>query len=142
MRYFKSTDLPQVFDLATRALKERYNPNIFLDLSPYWRQGFIVLEDMGKIIGFVFGITVSSVEARILMLAVSEERRGHGFGALLCRQFFQECASKGIRLISLEVRVSNHSALRFYEKLGFVAVGEIKEYYSDKEDGMAMQLYL
>jgi [ribosomal protein S18]-alanine N-acetyltransferase len=142
LRYFRSTDLSRVYDLACRSLKEQYNPSIFIELSPYWRQGFLVLEDMGEIIGFVFGIMVSSVEARILMLAINEQQRGRGLGALLCRQFFQECGNKGVKLVSLEVRASNLSAQRFYEKLGFVQAGIIEEYYSDKESGIALQLFL
>ena len=142
LRYFRSTDLSRVYDLACRSLKEQYNPSLFIELSPYWRQGFLVLEDMGEIIGFVFGIMVSTVEARILMLAVEEKHRGKGLGALLCRQFFQECANKGVRLVSLEVRASNLAAQRFYEKMGFVQVGVIEEYYSDKESGIALQLFL
>jgi len=142
LRYFTSNDLFQVYELASNSLRERYNPSIFTELSPYWPKGFIVLEERGRVVGFVFGIMVSSVEARILMLAVSGEMRGKGLGALLCRNFFQECAVKGVRLVSLEVRASNLAAQRFYEKLGFVQVGVIQEYYSDKESGIAMQLYL
>lgn len=61
---------------------------------------------------------------------------------MLCRHFFLECAAKGVHLVSLEVRVSNRSAQRFYEKLGFVPVSIISQYYSDKEDGVTMQLFL
>ena len=142
MRHFRSADLSGVYDLACRSLRENYNPTIFLDLAPFWREGFIVIEEMGVIVGFIFGIMASSIEARVLMLAVSAEQRNRGLGSLLCRHFFQECANKGVRLISLEVRESNIAAQDFYRKLGFVNVGTINEYYSDKENGVAMQLYL
>jgi ribosomal-protein-alanine N-acetyltransferase len=141
LRYFQSTDLSGVYDLACRSLREKYNVTLFLDLAPFWRQGLIVVEDMGVIIGFVFGIMSSPIEARILMLAVNAEHRNHGLGTLLCRHFFQECANKGVRVVSLEVRESNVAAQNFYMKLGFVTVGTINEYYSDKENGVAMQLY-
>lgn len=142
VRYFQSKDLAEVYDIACRSLRENYNPSIFLDLSPFWKEGFIVLEEFGQIVGFIFGILVSNVEARVLMLAVRSEVRGKGLGSFLCTQFVQECVKKGIRVISLEVRQSNLSAKKFYEKLGFTTVGVIKGYYSDGEDGIAMQLYL
>jgi ribosomal protein S18 acetylase RimI-like enzyme len=75
LRYYRSTDLNAIYDLARRSLREKYNPTIFIDLPPYWPQGLIVLEEMDRMIGFIFGIMTSSIEARILMLAVSQERR-------------------------------------------------------------------
>jgi len=142
VRYFQGKDVSEVYDIACRSLKENYNPTIFLELSPFWKEGFIVLEEMGQIVGFIFGIRVSQVEARVLMLAIRGEVRGKGLGTVLMRQFVHECTNKNIRMISLEVRVSNVTALRFYEKLGFSRVGAIKNYYSDGEDGIAMQLFL
>lgn len=142
LRNFRSSDLQGVYDLACRSLREKYNPSLFLDLSPFWREGFLVMEDMGKIVGFVFGIMVSPIEARVLMLAVSQEQRNKGYGKLLCRYFFQQCSNKGVRMVSLEVRTSNISAQHFYLKMGFIPAGTIKDYYSDGEDGLAMQMFL
>lgn len=142
LRYYRSTDLNEIYDLARRSLREKYNPSIFIELPPYWPQGLIVLEEMDRIVGFIFGIMTSNIEARILMLAVSQERRGQGLGTLLSEQFFMECSKKGARVVSLEVRVSNTSALRFYQRRGFSISDRFPHYYSDGEDGYQLQLFL
>jgi [ribosomal protein S18]-alanine N-acetyltransferase len=141
-RYFQGKDVAEVYDIACTSLRENYNPTIFVELSPYWKEGFIVIEEMGQIVGFIFGIRVSQVEARVLMLAVRNELRGKGLGKFLMNQFIHECVNKGIRVISLEVRASNYPAKRFYDKLGFTTNGIIEKYYSDGENGIAMQLFL
>ena len=142
LRRFRNNDLRGVYELARTTLRENYNPTLFVELSPYWPDGFMVLEDQGEIIGFIFGIMVSPVESRVLMLAVSPLYRRRSLGTLLCQQFVKESANRGIHLVSLEVRASNLDALHFYEKMGFEMVGRIKEYYTDKEDGLKLQKYL
>ena len=47
--------------------------------------------------------------------------------------------ARGILRYTLEVRVSNASAIHLYEKLGFRAVGIRKNFYDNpKEDAMIM----
>ncbi len=142
IRYFALSDLRSVFDLACLALKERYTPTLFINLQSYWPEGFIVIEDAGRIRGFILGVTVSRIQGRILMLAVGEGLRRMGYGTMLYRQFCMECAKKGIRYLTLEVRKSNLAALRFYEKMGFQITGEIQRYYTDGEDAYRMNAFL
>jgi len=141
LRYFSINDLPAVFDLACNTLKERYSPTLFLNLRSYWPEGFIVLEEMGRIQGFVLGVMSSRIQARLLMVAVSEPARRRGLGTLLLREFQSECAKRGARYITLEVRKSNLPAIMFYERMGFQIVGDIRRYYSDGEDAYRMHLF-
>ncbi|MGD1061339.1 MAG: ribosomal protein S18-alanine N-acetyltransferase [Methanomassiliicoccales archaeon] len=142
LRSFQQRDLGQVYTLATRALNETYSTTVFTDISSYWPDGFIVLEEGTDVIGFIFGIMMSRSEARILMLAVEERYRMRGLGGTLYRAFAQECAVKGIRNINLEVRISNMPAIRFYQKEGFQIVGRLDRYYSNGEDAYRMQVFL
>lgn len=142
LRNYRSTDLNGVYELARRSLRENYNPSIFIELPPYWPQGLIILEEMDRIVGFIFGVLISPIEARVLMLAISPERRNQGLGTLLCQQFFNECGNRGLRVISLEVRVSNISAMKFYQRLGFDITNRMTNYYSDGEDGLQLQHFL
>lgn len=142
IRYFALGDLKSVFDLANSALKERYTPTLFINLQSYWPEGFIVIEDCGRIRGFILGVTVSRIQARILMLAIGEGLRRMGYGTMLYRQFCMESAKKGIRYLTLEVRKSNLAALLFYEKMGFQINGEIQRYYTDGEDAYRMHAFL
>jgi ribosomal-protein-alanine N-acetyltransferase len=142
LRCFGPRDLARVYELACNSLSENYNPTLFLDLYNYWQEGFIVAEEDGQIIGFIFGIMMSRTEARILMLAVDPRYRGRGYGSVLYREMQRQCAIKGMGSISLEVRVSNLVAIHFYEKMGFQLVGRIPKYYSNDEDAFRMQLFL
>lgn len=142
LRRFTITDLPQVYDLACTELKERYTPELFLNVFSCWSDGFIVIEDNRQIQGFILGITISKKEARILMLAVKDDMKRKGVGTILFREFCLKCAMKGIRYITLEVRKSNLSAINFYKKLGFEITGEIDHYYSDGESAYRMHLFL
>ena len=142
IRAFRPSDVWEVYDLASDNLKERYNPSVFTELSPYWPNGFLVAEEMGRIIGFLFGIMSSEVECRVLMLAVRKEYRNHGIGSMLLTQFLREGANRGIHFVSLEVRASNLPAIRFYQRFGFMLTGRIKEYYSNGEDGYTLKLHI
>ncbi len=142
IRSFRPTDLWAVYDLASNNLKERYNPSVFTELSPYWPNGFLVVEEMGRIVGFLFGILSSEVECRVLMLAVKKEYRNHGIGTMLVTRFLMEGANRGVHFISLEVRASNLSGIRFYQRFGFMLTGRISEYYSNGEDGYTLRLHL
>ncbi len=141
IRPFRPSDLPRVYDLACSCLSENYNPTLFLDLYSYWPEGFMVLEHEGRIMGFVFGILLSRSDARLLMLAIDPTMRGRGLGVVLYREFQRECALKGVRNITLEVRVSNAIAIHFYEKLGFQVTGRVSRYYSNGEDAFRMDLH-
>jgi len=46
------------------------------------------------------------------------------------------------RIVSLEVRKSNASAIRFYESLTFERIGLMPFYYEDGEDAVAFSLTL
>jgi ribosomal-protein-alanine N-acetyltransferase len=142
LRRFGPRDLTRVYELACSSLSENYNPTLFLDLYNYWPEGFIIAEEDGQIIGFIFGIMMSRTESRILMLAVDPRYRGKGYGGVLYREMQRQCAVKGMKVIELEVRVSNQVAIHFYEKMGFQLVGRIAKYYSNGEDAFRMQLFL
>ena len=142
IRYYRPSDVWAVYELASNNLKERYNPTIFTDLSSYWPNGFLVAEDMGRIVGFLFGIMSSEIESRVLMLAVKKEFRNHGLGTMLLNRFLLEGANRGVHFVTLEVRSSNLPAIRFYQRLGFMMTGRIPNYYSNGEDGYTLSLHL
>jgi len=142
LRGFIPEDLPSVYDLACVALSERYDPVIFSDMHNHWPDGFLVISDESGIKAFILGAIMSSVQARILMLAVRDDCRRRGYGTVLFQRFNQACVQRGTRLITLEVRKTNIAALRFYRKLGFEVLDSIKSYYSDGEDAYQMQKFI
>ena len=142
IRQFEVNDLSEIFNLALDTLKEAYTPAFLIDLHSYWPEGFIVLEERGVIQGFIAGILMSRAHARILMLGVRETRRRRGYATMLCREFLTRCAMRGIRMVTLEVRIGNDAAISMYLKLGFSPVMELNHYYTDGESALKMQLIL
>lgn len=99
---------------------------------------YLVMEYEGSPIGYAGMWTVLD-EAHITNIAVRTAYRGQHLGELLFRKMIDWAAELGMRRMTLEVRVSNHSAQSLYRKLGFHSVGTRKGYYSDnQEDALIM----
>lgn len=137
-RNFEHEDLFEVVRLANRSLNESYDGGLFLQLGDLYPDGFIVCESRAGTAGFLLGVIERAYEARILILAVDERARGQGIGARLVKLFEERFAHRAIRRINLEVRVSNATAIRLYEKLGFEKRKILPRYYADGEDAYLM----
>lgn len=101
------------------------------------RVGFVA-ETTERILGFSTGKLVAGV-CELEAIAVSKEARGQGIGFALLRAFTEwGQAHQAIRL-ELEVRASNHAAIKLYERSGLQHEGLRKSYYSmPEEDAVLM----
>jgi len=78
-------------------------------------------------------------EAHITNIAVHPEFRGIGVGSRILEHMIEDAVKKGIKKMTLEVRKSNESAIKLYQKYGFVNEGIRKSYYADNgEDAIIM----
>lgn len=78
-------------------------------------------------------------EAHVTTIGVDTLFRGRGFGEALLLKLMDEAVRRGANVMTLEVRVSNASAIKLYEKYGFTVHGVRPNYYSDnKEDAYLM----
>ena len=92
------------------------------------------------LVGFA-GFWVMLDEAHIIAIAVRKpyRRQAIGEGLLLC--VIDMATSLRTRLLTLEVRASNHPAQQMYLKHGFHVVGKRPRYYSDnQEDAVLMSI--
>jgi len=90
------------------------------------------------IIGFA-GLWVLADEAHITNIAVWGLYRRRGIGELLLISIMDLARELNVRIITLEVRVSNAAAQNLYQKYGFIQVGQRRGYYLDnKEDAVLM----
>ncbi len=79
-------------------------------------------------------------EAHIVSLGVAPNHRGGGLGRVLLDDFIRIAGIENIKVITLQVRVSNRVAERLYRKVGFQLAGVRKRYYSDNgEDALTMR---
>ena len=87
----------------------------------------------------VVGIWYMADEAHITTIGVRNTHRRNGIGELLLIGCIEQAMSRGARVVTLEVRRSNHEAQLLYKKYGFREVGLRKRYYSDNnEDALIM----
>lgn len=86
-----------------------------------------VLQVQQKVVGFCILQTVLD-EANLLLIAIHPDEQGKGLGAELLAQSLQRLEPTPVQVF-LEVRQSNLSAIRLYEKLGFHQIDLRKNYY-------------
>lgn len=139
MRGFRPHDIPAIQQIVADALHEHYDSALYLSLSQQWPEGFLVAPDeTDGPVGFLLGVSQVEGEARILMFAVDRHARLTGVGTRLMQVFLERCRARGLRRVTLEVRVSNATAIRFYTRFGFSVTDLLRGYYSDGENGYQM----
>ena len=75
----------------------------------------------------------------VMNVAVAPDDRRGGIAVSLLERLFELTANDARRGYTLEVRVSNEGAIALYERLGFVARGVRRGYYTDnREDALIM----
>ncbi|MFI5413337.1 MAG: GNAT family N-acetyltransferase [Candidatus Lutacidiplasmatales archaeon] len=131
--------MPFVGAIVAEALHEHYDPSLYGSLSTEWPNGFLVAADASDApLGFLLGVNQVEGEARILMFAVERRERMQGVGTLLMNTFLERCRARSFRRVTLEVRVSNATAIRFYSRYQFSVIDLLRAYYSDGENGYQM----
>jgi ribosomal-protein-alanine N-acetyltransferase len=85
-------------------------------------------------------------ESHILNLCIHPKWQRNGLGNKMIRRLLKIARQHGAETAFLEVRSSNYGALKLYQGLGFVQVGQRKEYYpcpnQVREDAIVMSLEL
>jgi ribosomal-protein-alanine N-acetyltransferase len=92
----------------------------------------------GKLCGYL--IVSRYVDAwHVMNVATDPEHRGRGIATMLLERLFELTADDARRGYTLEVRVSNATAIALYERLGFESRGIRRGYYTDnREDALIM----
>ena len=126
---------------VSQAERERAEREKDLFAMPWTKEGmftfltredtmFFVVEEKGRILGYCSMQTVLD-EGDILNVAVRSDRQKEGIGYFLVDSMLMLAQAQGISLVHLEVRESNGTARRLYQRLGFVEDGLRKNYYTD-----------
>lgn len=80
--------------------------------------------------------------ARLYSISVAPEARGRGLAQALLAACEAEAAARGARAMRLEVRRSNSSAARLYERAGYRVIATLESYYPDGEAAHRMEKHL
>lgn len=139
LRGFQHRDVPAIAGIVADALHEQYDSSLYASLSDAWPDGFLVAPDpVGNPIGFLLGVCQIEGEGRVLMFAVDRSHRRSGVGSALMEEFLRRARSRGLKRATLEVRVGNATAIRFYARYAYSVVDLLRGYYSDGENGYQM----
>tara|TARA_Y100000816_G_scaffold133878_1_gene94587 strand:+ start:609 stop:1049 length:441 start_codon:yes stop_codon:yes gene_type:complete len=100
-----------------------------------------VLEHGDVLIGFAIFSPVIP-ESHLLNIAIDPAYHRKGLGNKLLKQIILQNKAIGVKVITLEVRISNLIAINLYEKNGFHKDAIRQNYYSgpEKEDALLMSL--
>lgn len=103
------------------------------ELQADWRRIALVLEDAGKVEGFLVAQTVGG-EWEIENVAILPDARRRGHGTRLVGELLDRARAQGATAVFLEVRESNRAARALYEKWAFVESGRRPRYYREPEE--------
>jgi ribosomal-protein-alanine N-acetyltransferase len=131
---------------ALRSLEQVCFP---LDVWPLWDlTGVLILPNVVRLkavvhermVGFIAGdLRPSERMAWIATIGVLPEYRGQGIGAAL----LEACENQlNLPKVRLNVRVSNHTAIRLYHRSRYYEVGIWPRYYHDGEDALILEKQL
>jgi len=96
--------------------------------------------DQRNIAGYIVARETAG-ELHINNVAVREQYRRRGYGAMLLGRVLAEAREKRATAAFLEVRDGNSAAQALYQKCGFRAIAKRANYYSDPtEDAVVMTL--
>ena len=103
----------------------------------------VVLEEKEGVVGFAIYSPIVP-ESHLLNIAITPSHQGRGLGRQLLQKVILQNKILGVKFLSLEVRVSNNSAISLYESEGFLKDAIRPNYYSGavREDAMLMSLLI
>lgn len=137
-RPMSEADLDTVVAIEQAAFSHPWTRKLFQDgLSSY--QCWLMFEDGVQVGHGVIQMILD--EAHLLNITVRPQSQGRGLGLALLEHLMAEAHRLGGRECFLEVRASNHSAYRLYERFGFNEVGRRRDYYpaaNGREDALVM----
>lgn len=88
----------------------------------------------GSIVCGYFVAMTAGDDEELLTITVAPEYEGRGYGQRLLQCLIQEATARQAQRLFLEVRQSNHRAIRLYEAAGFTISGMRKNYYITPAD--------
>ena len=137
IRRLTYADLPQVIAIERRAFTTPWSLAMFvLELSK--SSGICLAAVHGdRIVGYLVCSRYDTIW-HLMNVAVDDRLRRQGIAITLIEHLF-ELADQPGEQYTLEVRTSNESAIRLYERFGFHAAGRRRGYYHDnREDAVIM----
>ena len=146
MRPMRSSDLDLVVQNETTSYGNPWTKRIFIDCLRAGYQCW-VLAGRDQIIGHGV-MSVAIGECHLLTLCVRPDFQRLGYGRRILQFLLERAERQEAKVCYLEVRPSNDPAKKLYQAMGFVVIGQRKNYYpvsqvsGEREDALIMSLTL
>jgi [ribosomal protein S18]-alanine N-acetyltransferase len=139
MRDMTPADVPAVVAIERASYSVPWSEATFRGLLRRRDAELIVATMDDRVIGYaVFWCVVDQGE--LGNVAVSAAARRRGVGELLVSEIIHRAAGRRVREVFLEVRPSNQTARRLYDRFGFTPVGRRRNYYQEPvEDALVLR---
>lgn len=137
IRKLNEQDFPDVLAIEAATQFTPWTAEVFTRCLKVGYEMWGVHED-GHVIAFVVFSTMAG-EGHILNLCVYPSYQRRGYGRQLLIYALEYAKQHGVDMMLLEVRRSNHSAIRLYHQEGFSQIGERNGYYpapNGREDAL------
>lgn len=138
-------DVDEVLPVEQAIYSHPWTRGNFMDSLRSGYQALTLRDQSGRLLGY-FLVMEALDEAHLLNISVPRDLQGGGLGHLLLELAVDQARRHALKIMLLEVRVSNGRALQVYQRYGFVEIGRRKNYYpvdsSTREDAIVMSLPL
>lgn len=127
MRAMRASDLDLVVQNENLSYQHPWSKRIFSDCL---RAGYEcwVLATRDRLVAHGV-LSVGAGESHVLTLCVPPDCRRGGYGRRMLKHLLERAGKKGATVCFLEVRPSNLEARQLYLSMGFLQVGERRNYY-------------
>ena len=138
-RRMSEADVESVLSIEFAAFSHPWTRGIFLDcIKSGYECWLMFLGDQQVGHGV---LSAAGDECHLLNLTVKPQSQSNGLGGKLLDHLMLQGGERGAETVFLEVRESNHPAIRLYERSGFNEIGRRRDYYpavGGREDALVM----
>lgn len=139
VRAMEENDISYAVKIENECFSIPWSENSFRESLSKPYAFFLVVCVDSKIAGYA-GMYKIADEGDITNIAILNEYRHRGLASRLLEEMFFISRVEGIGVINLEVRKSNYTAIKLYEKYGFENLGIRKNFYEKPtEDAFIMK---
>ena len=138
IREMSYKDIDKVSLIEEECFSMPWKPDDFRQMIENDNMTYVVATLDGEIIGGA-GLRCILTDGEITNVAITKEHRGKGYSKPMLDNLMELGRKLGCEAFTLEVRVSNESAIRLYKSLGFKEAGIRPNFYDKpKEDALIM----
>lgn len=139
-----AADLASVVNVEVRAYSHPWSRGNFIDSLAAGYVAELLESSVAGVVGY-FVAMPGVDELHLLNITVAPDWQGRGHGSALLDVVQARAIERGLGMLWLEVRESNHRARALYRRRGFAEVGLRRGYYPaaiGREDAVVMSLKL